>query len=177
MAIIYGGDSMYLEEKTKVLFVTGMEQELDYFHIKQRYNIPPERIILLESNELDRIQPFGDLMRSILLNVYQKNVEEIVVFATTEDRKNSEDMLSIAGENKALQKNIRTLDYLFSHCKPEYPDRMIRGCCEGSTTLIDDIQNAVDVIRHHPLMPLSVKVKELWMDQKNEKQFETDVFG
>jgi carbonic anhydrase len=171
-----GGDLMYLEENKKVLFVMGTEQELDYGYMKQRYNISPENIIILERDELDRIQPFGDLMRDILLNVYQKNIEEIVIVATKEDRKNTEDRLRIIGENKDLQKNIGILDYLFIHCKPELPDRTIREWFEGSTTLIDDIQNTVEVIRHHPLMPLSVKVKELWLDQENEKQFEIDVF-
>src|SRR3954452_13416658 len=111
-----GGDLMYLEENKKVLFVMGMEQELDYGYMKQRYNIPPENIIILESDELDRIQPFGDLMRDILLNVYEKNIEEIFIVDTKKDRKNLENILDIIG------KNIPTLNYIFTHCKPEFPD-------------------------------------------------------
>ena len=53
----------------------------------------PEEIIILKSNELDRIEPFGDLMRDILIHVYQNNIEEIFIVDPKEDRKNSKDVL------------------------------------------------------------------------------------
>ena len=63
---------MDLAENKKVLLVVGMEQELDEGYVKKIYHILPEEIIILESNELDRIEPFGDLMRDILITCVSK---------------------------------------------------------------------------------------------------------
>ena len=69
----------------------------------------PEELIILKSNELARIEPFGDLMRDILIYVYQNNIEEILIVEPKEDRKNLEDVLGEIEKNIDLQKNIRTL--------------------------------------------------------------------
>ena len=53
-------------------------------------------------------------MRDILIHVYQNNIEEILIVEPKEDRKNSEDVLGEIEKNIDLQKNIRTLDYLFT---------------------------------------------------------------
>ena len=105
---------MCLVENKKVLFLVGMEQEIDYGYVKKIYHILPEEIIILESDELDRIEPFGDLMRDILINVYQKNIEEIFIVDPKEDRKNSKDILGIIEKSIDLQMNIRTLNYIFT---------------------------------------------------------------
>ena len=121
-------------------------------------------------------QPFGDLMRDIIVAVYQENVEEIFVVATKDDQKNTGDILNKIYENKELQEKIQTLDYLFKNCMPEFPEGSISEWLEGSKTLTDGVQNNVNVIRHHPLMPSHVKVTELFIDKENEKRSEIDVF-
>ena len=65
--------------------------------------ILPEEIIILKSNELDRIEPFGDLMRDILIHVYQKNIEEIFIADPKEDQKEFEDVLGEIEKNIELQ--------------------------------------------------------------------------
>ena len=100
-------------------------------------------------------------MRDIIVAVYQENVEEIFVVATKDDQKNTGDILNKIYENKELQEKIQTLDYLFKNCKPEFPEGSISEWLEGGKTLTDDVQNSVNVIRHHPLMPTHVKVTEL----------------
>ena len=70
---------MNSKENTKVLLVVGMKQQLDEEDVKKINPFLPEEIIILERNELDRIEPFGDLMRNILIHVYQKNIEEIFI--------------------------------------------------------------------------------------------------
>ena len=57
-------------------------------YVKRINHFLPEEIIILKSNELDKIEPFGDLMRDILIHVYQKNIEEILIVDPKEDRKN-----------------------------------------------------------------------------------------
>jgi carbonic anhydrase len=115
-------------------------------------------------------------MRDIIVAVYQENVEEIFVVATKDEQKNTRDILNKIYENKELRKKIQTLDYLFKSGMPEFPEGNIREWLEGSKTLTNDGLNSVNVIRHHPLMPSDVKVKELFFDKENEKLSEIGVF-
>lgn len=152
---------MRLKENKKVLFIVGMEQKIDFHYVKQRYHILPEEILILESDELDRIQPYGDLMRDILLHVYQNDIEEIFIVQNKDDRKNNEDIQSMIEKSEDLQHNHQTLNYLFKNANPEFPEGSMREWFEGNHRLKEDNQNKIEVIRRHPLMPPSVKVTEL----------------
>ncbi len=161
------------DEKKKVLFVIGMDYKIEHV-IKQTININPDNIMVLQRYE-PIILPFGDLMRDIIIAVYQENVEEIFVVATKDNQTNTGDILNIIYKNKELQEKIQTLDYLFKTCKPEFPEGSITEWLEGSNTSTDGMQNMVSVIRHHPLMPSHVRVKELFTSNENEKQSEIEV--
>ena len=100
-------------------------------------------------------------MRDILIQVYQKNIEEILIVEPKEDRKNLTDVLGKIEKNIQLKKNIRTLDYLFTYCDPEFPARTMKEWFEGNSISVHGIQHTIDVIRRHPLMPPSVKVTVL----------------
>ena len=70
---------MDLEKNIKVLLVMGMEQELAEGYAKRISHILPGELIILKSNELARIEPFGDLMRDILIicvsKQYRRNID------------------------------------------------------------------------------------------------------
>ena len=121
------------------------------------------------------ITPFGDLMRDIIVAVYQENVEEILVVDTKDDQTNKRDILNKIYKNKELQEKIQTVNYLFKTCKPEFPGDSINEWLEGSNTSTDGIQNMVSVISRHPLMPAHVRVMELFISSENEKQSEIEV--
>ena len=76
-----------------------MEHKLECF-MKADTNINPENIIILQSYGPVISQPFDDLMRDIIVAVYQENVEEIFVVATKDDQKNTWDILNNIYENK-----------------------------------------------------------------------------
>ena len=107
--------------------------------------------------------------------VYQENVEEIFVVATKDDQTHTRSILNKIYKNKELQEKIQTLNYLFKTCKPEFPEGSIIEWLEGSNTSTDGIQNMISVISRHPLMPAHVKVKELFINQENEKLSEIEV--
>ncbi len=163
-----GGDLMYLEENKKVLFVVGMEQNVNIEYVKEKYQLLPEEIHMIESDELDRIEPFGDLMRDILLYVYQKDIEEIVIVDQSGKRNHSESILSMIDNRLDMQNSNSILDYLFSHGNPEFQEGTIREWIEGSHRIIEDRQDNVEKIRRHPLMPDSIIVTNLRLDQEWE---------
>ena len=160
---------MYIDEKKKVLFVIGMESELDSF-IKKKVNINPENILILQSYGPVISQPFGDLMRDIIISVYQENVDEIVVVASKEDQKNAGDILNKIVEKKGLQENIQMINYLLKNGQSPYPEGTISEWIEGGKTVTEDVQNSVNVIRNHPLMPPQVKVRGIFIEKENDKR-------
>lgn len=159
---------MSRDEKNKVLFVIGMEQKLERF-IKEETNVNPENMIILQTYQPVVSHPYDDLMRDIIIAVYQDNVEEIVVVSTNDYQKNTGDILNKIYKNKELQDKIQTLDYLFKNCMPEFPAGTVSVWLQGGKTLTDSVQKTVNIIRNHPLLPSHVKVKELYIDQENEK--------
>jgi carbonic anhydrase len=160
---------MYIDEKKKVLFVIGMETELDSF-IKKKVNINPENSMILQSYGPVISQPFGDLMRDIIISVYQENMDEVVVVASKEVQKNDGDILNKIVEKKELQENIQMINYLLENGESPYPEGTISEWIEGGKTLTEDVQNSVNVIRNHPLMPPHVKVRGIFIEKENDKQ-------
>jgi len=159
---------MSRDEEKKVLFVIGTEQKLERF-IREETNVNPENMIILQTYQPFVSYPFDDLMRDIIIAVYQDNVEEIVVVSTKDDQKNTGDIMNKIYKNKELQDKIQTLDYLFKNCMPEFPEGTVSAWLDGGKTLTDSVQKTANTIRNHPLLPSHVKVKELHIDQANEK--------
>ena len=168
-----GWDLMYFDERKKVLFVIGIESELDSF-IKKKVNMNPENIFILQSYGPVISQPFGDQMRDILISVYRENVDEIVVVASKEDQKNDGDILNKIIEKKELQENIQMIDYLLKNGQTPYPEGPISDWMVGGKTVTEDVQNSIKVIRNHPLMPPHVKVRGLLLENENEEQTEIE---
>ena len=53
--------------------------------------------------------------------------------------------------------------------KSPYPEGNIGKWLEGGKTVTEDVQNSVNVIRNHPLMPPHVKVRGLFIENENDK--------
>lgn len=157
---------MYNDEKKKVLLVVGMDQNLESV-TKEMNNLQANNILILQSYGPD-ILPFGELMRDIIITVYQENVEEIIVAVPKDRPNNTRDIIKKIYENIEFQGKIQTLDYLFKNCMSEYPKDSITEWLEGSEGSSNSMQNSVDVIRNHPLMPSNVKITGLLIE--NEKQ-------
>lgn len=161
---------MDVDKNKKVLFVMGMDSHLEKF--LQEY-VDPQNMSTLQIDGPVILQPYGDLMRAIIVAVYQNDVEEIFVVGTKEGPRNEEDKQDlfekILFRNKDLKENMWTIDYLFRNSLSEFPNVTLKDWLEGSKTLTAGIQKSVQAIRHHPLMPSNVKVCGLLMDKKSGK--------
>lgn len=62
----------------KVLLLTDIEQGIEPI-IQQVTNIQRENMLTIHSCDSVIVHPFGDIMRSIIIAIYQENVEEIFV--------------------------------------------------------------------------------------------------
>ncbi|NRD76231.1 carbonic anhydrase [Bacillus sp. BRMEA1] len=159
---------MKTAKKKKVLLVIGNEDKIE--DIKKEFpSIDFENMIILQSYG-SVISPFGDQMRDIILTVYQENVEEIIVTISKANKMNTDETIKKILENEELQEKLKTYHYLFTYCIPEFPEGGIKSWLEGSNPLKDDLQKSVEVIRQHPLLPSTVKVRSLLYSFESKKE-------
>ena len=168
---------MYFDENKKALFVIGMDQELQPL-LQQLTNINPENMLTLQVFGPEIAEPYGDFMRDIILTVYQENVEGIFVVGTTDNERIAVDIHDLQRkiyEHEEMKEKIKTIDFLFTHCIPEFRGVTFYEWLRGSKTVIESIQKSVKLLRHHPLIPSSIRVCGLLMDKKNGELSELQV--
>ncbi|MCC3358131.1 carbonic anhydrase [Bacillus sp. REN16] len=164
---------MYSNEKRKVLFVT--ETEYKPQNLTQYVNdINPKDMIILTSYGREVLQPFGDLMRDIIVTVYHENIKDIVVVGDKGTGTSSQ--LGRCTCPSVPQEKLETLEYLFKNCKPEFHGISLREWLEGNKTATDNVQKSADTIRNHPLMPSDVNVHELFINTDTKEVSEEAVF-
>jgi carbonic anhydrase len=159
---------MNIDEKKKVLYVIGRDQNPESI-LKKITSLQSNNILILQCYGLT-ISPFSDLMRDIIIAIYQENVEEIFVIVSKDEQKGTREIFKKIYENKGLQEKMQTLDYLFKNCMAEFPKGSIREWLEGSETSSNSMQNIVNIIRNHPLMPSNVKVQEFLIENENQSK-------
>lgn len=104
--------------------------------------------------------PFGSIMRSILVAIYELNAEEVFVVGHLGCGMSSVDTKSII--NKALKSGIteKTLNTL------EYSGVDLNSWLHGIGCVHESAKNTVGIIKNHPLLPPYVRVHGLIMDPK-----------
>lgn len=156
---------MNLNKNKKALLLTDIESGLEPL-LQQVTNIQPENMLTIQSYGTVISHPYGDIMRSVIIAIYQENVEEIFVVGT-KDKKAA--TVHVQTQFESMKNKIQTLDYLFQNCMPEFSGGTVDEWLNGNENIIDSIEKSVDVIRHHPLVPSYVKVCGLIVNNKEGK--------
>lgn len=155
--------------RKKVLFIIGMEDPLEQW-LYSALPVPPEQMMVLKSYGPVISEPYDSLMRSVIIAVYQENVEEIFVIGSAvrdESISNQNDFISKMKQKGVTAVKIQTVEYLFKHCFPGFTGNDIGEWMERSKTVTYDIKQSVDLIRRHPLIPSGIRVYGLLMDTVN----------
>lgn len=156
--------------RKKTLFITDMESGLEPI-LQEETNVQPENMLMIQSYGPIISHPFGEIMRSIILAIYQENVEEIFVVGTTGERNvldDAQSQLKLTSVNKNMNDKLKTVEYLFKNVNPEFVDASVSDWLEGSRNVAESIKKSVEKIRHHPLVPSDVKIHSLVVN-KNVK--------
>lgn len=156
---------MTLDKKQKVLFLTDIENGLEPI-LQEVTNIQPENMLTIQSYGTVISHPYGDIMRSVITAIYQENVEEIFVVGTKDKGTAA---VNIQTQLESMKDKIETLEYLFQNCRPEFSGGSVNEWLNGKENGSDNIENSVNIIRHHPLVPSHVKVRGLMVNNKDEK--------
>nr|WP_304214975.1 carbonic anhydrase [Fredinandcohnia onubensis] len=156
--------------RKKTLFITDMESGLEPI-LQEETNVQPENMLMIQSYGPIISHPFGEIMRSIILAIYQENVEEIFVVGTTGKRNlldDAQSQLKFTSVNKNMNDKLKTVEYLFKNVNPEFVDASVSDWLEGSRNVAESIEKSVEKIRHHPLVPSDVKIHSLVVNKNVE---------
>ncbi len=107
--------------------------------------------------------PFGSIMRSILVAVYELNSEEICVVGHYDcgmQSLDSNSLLQKAVERGASEETLMTL---------EHAGIDLQSWLKGFNTVEEGVKTSVDMIKHHPLLPKNVSVHGLIIDPETGK--------
>lgn len=107
--------------------------------------------------------PFGSIMRSILIAVYELQAKEVLVIAHHDcgmSGLKAESVLTHMKEQGITEETLNTL--AFSGID-------INHWLHGFDSVNDSVSHSVDIIKNHPLMPKNVPVHGLVIDPKTGK--------
>ncbi len=102
--------------------------------------------------------PFGSIMRSILVAVYELNAEEICVVGHRDcgmQRLDSKTILAKAVQRGASEETLTTL---------KHAGIDLDLWLKGFDTVEEGVKTSVSIIQHHPLLPKDVAVHGLIID-------------
>lgn len=107
--------------------------------------------------------PFGSIMRSILIAVYQLQAQEVMVIAHHDcgmSGLKAESVIDSMMDRGISEETLGTLSYSGID---------INQWLHGFDSVTESVQHSVQVIRNHPLMPEGVPVHGLVIDPKTGK--------
>ena len=107
--------------------------------------------------------PFGSVMRSLVVAIYELNVDEILVIGHHDcgmQSINSDKILEKMKERNISDESIKLLDY----CGVDF-----KSWLKGFDNVEESVKSTVDFILNNPLIPKDVKVYGLIIDPKTGK--------
>lgn len=162
--------------KGKKLFLIGMEDNVEEA-LQQKWGVPLQDMLILKIIGPEITQPYGDLMRDIIIKVYNENVKSIFVVGVKEGEQavlSSKDILTKLSKQKDVEKKVATLNYIFKNCMVGFPYDTVTGWLRGSGSVIQGIERSIEILRHHPLIPDYMKIQGVIWDEKNKAFQEID---
>jgi carbonic anhydrase len=107
--------------------------------------------------------PFGSVMRSILVAVYQLQADEVLVIGHHDcgmGGLKADDMIPNMKKRGVTQKTLDTL---------EYSGINVQSWLKGFSNVEDSVAHSVDVIKNHPLLPENTPVHGLVINPETGK--------
>ena len=102
--------------------------------------------------------PFGSAVRSLLVAIYELGVEEVLVIGHTDcgvQSMDPEEMIRLMKERGVSEKQLAMMDF----CGIDFQTWL-----HGFETIEKSVQESVELLRRHPLIPKDVKVYGFVMD-------------
>ncbi|MGD6774647.1 hypothetical protein [Sutcliffiella horikoshii] len=139
----------------KALVITGLDRKIERFFtdITKRKS---EDLVIINSYGAEILQGYSSLMRNIILAVYLEKIEEIYIVVDKYDKGfsiNPEHLYAQMEEEGINVEVIQTLNYIKA-----VGGNDVMKWLSGLSNIESIIQNNIEFIIKHPLIPNSVKV-------------------
>ena len=102
--------------------------------------------------------PFGSVMRSILVAIYALKAEEVMVIGHYDCGMSNVNADALIAEMQDRGVESSTLDTL------KYSGLDLKKWVQGFESVEESVQNSVELVRNHPLLPEGIKVHGLVID-------------
>ncbi|WP_415363940.1 hypothetical protein L1F34_000287 [Mammaliicoccus lentus] len=153
-----------MNEENNILILGELNTHPEDEFIKQVVD-KTAHVITINSYQSEIAQAYGDVMRSIILSIYQKNIQEIYIIGKDEAHNLSN--IHLSEKIKNMESRLKTIDYLFENCKPEMNGEGIIDWLNGERDVHKRIEESVNKIYNHPLVPENIKISGVIFKENN----------
>lgn len=153
-----------MNEENNILILGELNTHPEDEFIKQVVD-KTAHVITINSYQSEIAQAYGDVMRSIILSIYQKNIQEIYIIGKDEAHNLSN--INLSEKIKNMESRLKTIDYLFENCKPEMNGESIIDWLNGERDVQKRIEESVNKIYNHPLVPENIKISGVIFKENN----------
>ncbi|EKU45294.1 carbonic anhydrase [Staphylococcus massiliensis] len=131
-----------MRDTKKILIITDI---IDYSNKLQKYIklYGEENIFNIQIANLTITDPFDEIMKSIIVSIYEYNIKDIVFLKSG---------LNISYSEKRIKRNS-IIEYHFKNCSPEFFKSTL-----DDWFLDDSVENSVEIVKYHPLIPNDVNI-------------------
>ena len=146
----------------KMVILTCMDTRLLEL-LPQALNVKNGDIKLIKNAGGVINHPFGSVMRSILVAIYQLQAHEVLVIGHYDCGMNglkADDMIENMKERGVSEETLDTL---------EYSGINVQKWLKGFSKVEDSVKNSVDIIKNHPLLPTKIPVHGLVINPETGK--------
>jgi carbonic anhydrase len=141
----------------RICIVTCMDTRLTYL-LPLAMNLKENDAKIIKNAGAVITHPFGGIMRSVMVAIFGLDADEVFVIGHHDCGMTRVDASTILG--KMVEKGIARHTLVTM----QYSGIDIFSWLSGFKSVEDSVANSVDIIRNHPLMPISIPVHGLVID-------------
>ncbi|TFE01334.1 hypothetical protein [Jeotgalibacillus sp. R-1-5s-1] len=143
----------------KAMVITDFDQELAS-SFKEITNRDAEELLVFNSYGALISQPYGCLMRNVILALYYEGVQDIYILAENAQQHDQDDLLEKMKEAGITEHTLKTLNYL------DAVQHNVLNWLAGPSDVHEAMRKNKELITKHPLIPKTVTVRTFIVDRE-----------
>lgn len=155
-----------MNEENNILILGELNTHSEDEFVRQVFD-KTAHVFTINSYQSEIAQAYGEVMRSIIISIYQKDIREIYIIG--KDEAYNLPNIDLPEKIKSMESRLKTIDYLFENCKPEMNGESIIDWLNGERDVHKRIEESVNQIYNHPLVPENIKISGI-IFKKNDAE-------
>lgn len=151
-----------MNDERNILILSDLNAHLER-QLVESLNLNPNNVMSIQSFQAEISHAYGDVMRSIIIAIYEYNIQNIYIIRKSDYKQ----VITLPDSVKKHTEKINTLDYLFNHCKPEFSSNNIHEWLNGESDIYESIKQSVKQVSNHPLIPTGIAINGMTINERN----------